>query len=299
MECFLVLEVGSTTTKSYLYESGVVKPLDLIPIFFKKNYQEMGHLFDQDIQKLFSYLHSLESYQCPIYTYGTSIFRDLIETERKSFLQSFVEEFKTSFTIVSAKEESELTVYGVLHHIQNEVSLAIMVGGGGSTELTIIEHGEVTKQVNYSFGAMDICKKYPDINENIATTPFSLMVDETLDLLDLSNSSIPLLVLAGGDYLKFYETLPYELDKNTYYDDVNQPYVISKKTAFDYDEDFFYHQSLTLIQEKNPDSKEWWTGGTRGMRIIVEAMTEAVGAEVIIPTRINMIYGIIAQIEQK
>ena len=65
----------------------------------------------------------------------------------------------------------------------------------------------------------------------------------------------------------------------------------------EYDEDFFYHKSLIEIQNENYESRNWWNGSSRGMRICISAISKSVDAKYIIPTRISMVYGIIEKIK--
>ena len=45
------------------------------------------------------------------------------------------------------------------------------------------------------------------------------------------------------------------------------------------------------------DNRSLWSGTARGMRICISAITKAVDAKYIVPTRISMVYGIIEKIK--
>jgi hypothetical protein len=296
MNKFIIVEVGSVNTKTYLYED-TLKNLGLINIEFRNNYKLNKRIMESDLEKLYEHIESLKEYHCPIYVFGTSIFRDLDNLERGNFLKEFKDKTSLDFTIVTQDMENDLIIYGVLSEIDYEGRLAVMIGGGESTEIAIIENKRVIEKINHNYGALDICDRFPDINEETATTLLEEMIEDTLDITKTPENKSELLVLAGGDYLKFYETLKYPLKVNKFYYDKKQPWYIDCLTMEEYDEDFFYHKSLIEIQNENYESRSWWNGSSRGMRICISAVSKTVDAKYIIPTRISMVYGIIEKIK--
>ena len=57
-------------------------------------------------------------------------------------------------------------------------------------------------------------------------------------------------------------------------------------------------KSLNKIRNENPDDGDWWDG-VRGMRFCMNAVGRKVNTKYIVPTRINMLLGIIAEITKK
>lgn len=200
------------------------------------------------------------------------------------------EKHNIDFKVVSADEESEYTVRGVIDNIDYNEKMAVVIGGGGSTEIAIIENKEISRKINLDFGAIDIVEAFPDLKDDITKTSFDEMIDYTTNLFDDINSDVDALVLAGGDYIYFYETVGYEMQKNTLYDDKNQPYMIDFATSDQYDHDILT-ESLDNIVSKCPDKAGWWEG-SRGMRFCMNAVARKLNAKYIIPTRINMLIGL-------
>lgn len=296
MKKFIIIEVGSNNTKTYLYEEKL-KDLGTITIEFKTNYKLNKKIMDSDLEKLYSHIANLKRYSCPIHIFGTSIFRELDNLERGVFLKEFKDNTQLDFTIVTQEMENELTVYGVISEIDYDGRLAIMTGGVSSTEISIIENKKIIEVTNNNYGATDICERYPDINEDTATSLLDEMIIDTLDAIKEVNNKSEILVLAGGDYLKFYETLKYPLNRNKFYIDSKQPWYLDTLSMKEYDKDFFYHKSLIEIQNENFENRNWWNGETRGIRICIGAVAKALNAQYIIPTKISMVYGIIAKIK--
>jgi exopolyphosphatase/pppGpp-phosphohydrolase len=295
---FAVVEVGSTNTKAYIYNNDKIKEIPMVCIEFKNNYKKNNKIIDSDIKKLYDYILKIKKETNDIHIYGTSIFRQLEDDERDIFLSEFKENTGYDFNIVSANLENEYTVMGVVNNIDYQGRIAVMIGGGGSTELSIVENKKIIEQANSNFGAMDVTHAYPDLKDDKASTTYEEMLVHIKTLTNNPYNKADILVLAGGSYIMFYETLHYKLDKNNIYDNVNQPFIIDRESMEKYDIDFLYNKSLDKIKEKNPDYSSWWDGA-RGMRLCVEVIADIVDAKYIIPTKINMILGIISKIKEE
>lgn len=232
-----------------------------------------------------------------IYAYGTSIFRKLTQQEQENFSSQLKEKFNIDFKIVSASEESEYTVKGVIENIDYNKKMAVVIGGGGSTEIAIIENKKIIKKINLDFGAMDITNKFPELKEDTVSTNFDEMLSSTMDLVGPIEEQADILVLAGGDYIYFYETVGYALETNRIYQDENQPYLLDMESFDKYDKDIL-HKSLDQIKKQCPDNIGWWDGA-RGMRFCMNAVARKLNVKYIIPTRINMLIGLANEIKEE
>ena len=145
MKKFIVVEVGSTTTKAYLY-NGKVEKLDSIVIEFKNNFKKNDKISDTDKNLLFDFINNLKNICQDIHVYGTSIFRNLDNEFRKNWLCEFYDNTNLVFNIVSSKIENEYTVYGAIAHTSYDGNIAVMIGGGGSTELSITNNGKRSRK---------------------------------------------------------------------------------------------------------------------------------------------------------
>ena len=79
MKRFVIVEVGSTTTKSYLYENDNIKELNMIVIPFKEDYKKDNKINDKNKNLLFDFINNIK--EDNIFIYGTSIFRNLTDIE--------------------------------------------------------------------------------------------------------------------------------------------------------------------------------------------------------------------------
>ena len=294
MNKFIMIEVGSTNTKAYLCEKDNVTQLISKTIEFKNHYKKENKIAEEDKKSLFDLIKSLKEEK--IYIFGTSIFRNLTPEQQENWLTEFTNETGIPFHIVTSDLENEYTVYGVVSNISYKGKIAVMIGGGGSTELSIVENGKIIEKANSSFGAMDTTDMFPDLKTDFATSNYDKMIEETKKITNKPQNKADLLVLAGGDYLYFYDELKYPVEKNKFYQSNLQPYCLEVGIMDRLDRKFFYETSLEEIcQRTNNDG--WWRGA-RGMRLCVKAIVDVVEAKYIIPTRITMVYGIAEKIKE-
>ncbi len=295
MDRFVIIEIGSTNTKGYVYDKGEVKSLGFRTIEFKNHYKKENKIAEDDKELLFSFVNEIK--EDNTYVFGTSIFRNLSSEQKDEWLKEFKDRTGIDFRIVTPDMENEYTVYGAIADINYKGKIAVMIGGGGSTELSIVENKKIIEKANSSFGAMDTTDMFPDIKTDKASTDYDLMVEETKKLVNIPKNKADILILAGGDYIYFYEELNYPVTKNKFYDNPLQPYSLDTKTMDRLDRNFFYEVSLDEVCERT-QNEGWWRGA-RGMRLCVKALVDILGVKDIIPTRITMVYGIVEKIKNK
>lgn len=288
---FIIVEVGSENTKSYLVENEKITSIGFKHIRFKHNYTEEKGLLESDVEELFHYIQYLYSINNTIHIYGTSIFRTMKEEHKQEFINRVEESFEIKFNIVSQNDESKYTIEGVVGGIDYLEPIAILIGGGGSTEISVYEHS-IVEEAQTEFGVANVKKKYLDLMDQHAKTSIEEVTDFIKDNINLPKKhKAAILILAGGSFKMFYELAKYPLIKNKFVNDTNQPYMIDVKTLSEYDRKFFYEWDLEELKDTLPDNRSWWDG-TRAMRGFVRACIEEMNVEYVIPTDISMIYGL-------
>ena len=293
MERFVIIEIGSTNTKGYLYENGIISDLGFKTIEFKNHYKKENKIDEEDKKILFDFVNKIKEENT--YVFGTSIFRNLTPLQKEEWLNEFKDKTGIEFRIVTSDMENEFTVYGAIQNTDYKGKVAVMIGGGGSTELSIVEDKKIIEKANSSFGAMDTTDMFPDIRTDKASTDYDLMVEETKKLVNVPKNKADILILAGGDYIYFYEELKYPVTKNKFCDNPLQPYSLDVKTMDKLDRDFFYNVSLDEVCERT-QNEGWWRGA-RGMRLCVKSLVDILDVKYIVPTRITMVYGIVEKIK--
>ena len=284
----IIIEVGSNNTKIDLYNSKEVKHLKTEVIEFKKNYKKENKLDEKDINTLINIVKDYKKNYENIYVCGTSIFRNLTEEQNIEFLNRFYKETNLKFDIISQEKENELTVIGTTRNVNDKV--AILVGGGGSTEITIYEN-EIKEMVNSPIGVVDIMNKYPDLADNFATTDIETIKNEIKKKIKLPKEKADILILAGGGHLYFALNSGINYQKNNLYTDELQPVMMDIETRKKDTDRYYKEISLDDIRKK-VDNPNWWYA-TRAMCAFVLVVAEEIGAKYIIPTDISMVYGLL------
>lgn len=284
----LIIEVGSTCTKVDLFDGQEINRIKTETIEFKRNYKKENKLDKDDIEKIIGLVKELKDQYQNIYVCGTSIFRSLSDEQRNEFLNLFLNNTGIKFDIISPEKENELTVEGAARNVNKKV--AVFVGGGGSTEISIYDNG-IKEMVNTPIGVIDIMNKYPDLGDNYATTNIDEVKKVVREKLNLPKQKADTLILAGGGHLRFALNSGISYEKNNLYEDKMQPVMMDIETR-EKDTDRYYKEiSLDDIRKK-VDDPNWWYA-TKAMCAFVLVVAEEVGAKNIVPTDISMVHGLL------
>ena len=284
----IIVEVGSTVTKFDKYDGINIERIGSKTIEFKRNYKKDDKLDDQDVITLIDSVKELQKKHNDIYVCGTSIFRSLTEKQKKEFLNRFYNETKIVFEIIDQDKENELTVLGATKNVLG--SVAVLVGGGGSTEITIYDNG-IKEMVNSEIGGMDIMDMYPDLANDFATTDVEEIKKTIRERLNLPKQKVETLILAGGGHLYFALNSGITYEKNNLYSDKLQPIMMDIETRIKDTGRYYEEISLDKIR-KRVDDPAWWYA-TRAMCAFVLVVAEELGVKYIVPTDISMVNGLL------
>ena len=284
----IIVEVGSVCTKVDKFDGKKIERIKEKTIQFKKHYNEDKALRESDVTQLIDFINNLKKISKDIFVCGTSIFRTLSEVEKNDFIDRFQKETGYSFNIISQEQENKLTTYGATRFAKGKV--CVLIGGGGSTEIAIFDK-EIQESVNTKMGVIDIMQQFPDLANDIATTPLETVMEYIKTRLNLPKQKADILILAGGGHEKFARQSGIKYEKNTLYEDDASPIMMDIETRRNETKRFFTEISLDDIRVKSNDP-DWWYA-TRAMCAFALVVAEQIGAKYIIPTDISMCYGII------
>lgn len=285
----IIIEVGSTCTKVDEINNEDINHITTETIQFKKNFKKDNKLNDDDVKRLIELTNKQKELSNNIYACGTSVFRNLTDTQREEFLNLFKKETNLDFDIISPEKENELTMKGATKYVGNK-KVAVFVGGGGSTEIAVYEEG-VKETVNSKVGVIDIMNLFPDLAEDFATTDIETVKEEVRKRLNLPKEKADILILAGGGHKFFALNSGIKYVDNTLYEDSMQPIMMDIELRKKETERYYKEISLDEIRNKS-DDPNWWYA-TRGMCAFVLVVAETIGAKYIVPTDISMVHGLI------
>lgn len=283
----LIIEVGSTCTKLDEINDEEIKRIKDVTIEFKRHFNKTKKLDDNDVDKLINLVKEVESKYDNIFVCGTSIFRGLEQQMKEKFLTKFKAETGLDFHIISQEEENKFTVEGATRKVKGKV--AVFIGGGGSTEIAIYDNG-IKEMCNTKIGVIDVMEQYPDLGENLARTDVKTVREWVKTKLKVPTQKADVLILAGGGHMKFAKNSGITFEKNTLFEDNQEPIMMDINTRKLDTERYYKEISLDEIRSKVNDP-EWWYA-TRAMCAMVLEVAESLGVKYIIPTDISMVYGL-------
>lgn len=296
MNNFIVVEVGSSVTKCYHSAGDEIITLPPKTIMFK-NHLKNGKLDSSDVEQLLKLVLELKDITPNVYVFGTSVFRKLADKDKKAFLTKFEQKTGVAFNIVTPEQEALYTVSGVTLGNDYTGRLAVMVGGGGSIEVVIVENKKVIEKHFNDFGAVTINQNFKNINDikpKLSEKELASFCDKNIE--DVVNKC-DILVTAGGDPKYCQECMASAyLRPNAFYKDKLQPNMISVKDYLKADKDFIFKQDINVYKSFTVYQNEWWDFA-RGYNYCIGAVAKKVGAKYEIPTKINMCIGIIAELK--
>ena len=283
----LIIEVGSTCTKLDEVNDSEIKRIKDVTIEFKRNFSKLKQLDGNDVKKLINLVKEEQKQYKDIFVCGTSIFRALEEQMKEKFLTEFKVETGLDFNIISQEEENKYTVEGATRNVKGKV--AVFIGGGGSTEIAIYDNG-IKEMCNTKMGVIDVMEQYPDLGENLATTAVKTVKEWVKPKLKVPTPKADILILAGGGHMKFAKNSGITYEKNTLFEDSQEPIMMDINTRKLDTERYYKEISLDEIRNRVNDP-EWWHA-TRAMCAMVLEVAESLGVKYIIPTDISMVYGL-------
>lgn len=293
---FAIIEIGSSNTKTHVYDNGKVIYNGVMTIEFKKNYAIDKKIVKDDLNKLYEIIEEVLEYTKNIYIFGCSIFRLISDDELKEINDTLSEKYGLKIRVVSQEEEALYTAYGCYNDIEYNGNIGIFIGDGGSVELIVVNNKEIVEKKYLNFGVVDITNKFETLKDDIAKCSFEEVTSYIDSLIGDLEIKCDVLILAGGDHPFWYNSAHYKLKENILYNNDKQKYMLGIRTSDKYDRDCL---KISLDEIKNNSNNPLWFNGARAMKMLTNVIAHRVHAKYIVPTNINMEDGLVDKIANK
>ncbi len=291
-----IIEIGSTNTKTNIYNLNKLEKSNNCTIEFKNNYYKKNKIEQSDLNKLCGVIEKAINVTKNVKLYGCSIFRNITSEELDEINKEILKKYNLTIEVITQEDEAKFTALGCYANLDYKENLCIFIGGGGSTELIFVKDNKIIKETHFDFGVVDITRKFNTLKEDIPKCTFDEVSNYVADLIGDINLNSDVLILAGGDHLYWYNNAKYNLLKNDIYISENQKYMLTKDMSDKYDKDALV---TSLDQIRNNSDNPLWFDGSRAMKVITNVISNKINAKYIIPTKINMEQGLINNLIKK
>lgn len=295
------IDLGSSTIKTYKYDGKNVQMIDENSIYFKNGFTVESGISKENKEELIIYFCSLkEKYELSeenTKIFVTGIFRNLRDVLKKEIEEQFKEKTGLIFNIITHDEESYYLEKAMEGDYNNKKVMIINMGGK-TTEILSIDKGVVLKRQNINVGVAELLNKFPEVNDKYSSSKIEDIVSYTNSIIDHVefDNDYDCAIFTGGE-LRFEKLTKYNLVQNTLFNDNIHPYMITYEDFVKGNENIFYNITLDELYKLMPHNPKWMDGARPGA-VLPQAIFQKAGIKIIIPSDINLINGVIKDIEK-
>ena len=160
-----IIDIGSNTIRMNIYEvddGAINKLLSKKKMLGMSNYVEDDKLTDKGIKKcikvLADYKDTLEKMHIEeIYPFGTAGIRNIKNSDE--VIQRIADSTSINIDLISGESEADCVYRGV-SSIYDATNCGIVDIGGGSTEIIIVEDGNVKNEISMPIGSLNLHHSY-------------------------------------------------------------------------------------------------------------------------------------------
>jgi exopolyphosphatase/pppGpp-phosphohydrolase len=291
----LLLDIGSSSVKVYLYEDNKLTLLETNSFKFREGYNEETGISEEKKESLISYLEELQKRfeGATIKTYATAVFRKLPEYYREKLIQDILNRTRINFNIISHELENHYLEKALIDNYNTSENILLINIGGGSTELVVIKNNAKIFSSNIEIGIGPILAKFAGINNQLSDTGIDEVINYVKTLLpEMPEELISKVAFYNGGELNYMQLTGYNLVENNLFNDESHPSIISSSDFAKQNRKVFEEITLEELESKMPRDPKWMHGA-RACSSIAQAICEKYQVKTIIPSNSNLIDGVV------
>ena len=292
------IDQGSSTIKVYSYD-GTLKLEEEHSIYLKNGFTEEKGISEENKELLYSYYSKIkESYGLRYdntFIYSTGIFRNLTQEQKREMLREFNNRFDLHFNIISHGIENYYLGKAMDNDYQNKKVMIINMGGK-TTELVTFKDNKIVDRKNLKIGVAELLNEFPNANDKYSSAKIEDIVDFVRNkILDTNfDNDYDCAIFTGGEE-RFEKLTGYNLESNTIFEDGIHNYMVSMDNFIKGNNKIFYEISMDELYDMMPQNPKWMDGARLGA-ILPQAIFEKANIKYIIPSDLNLINGVINDI---
>ena len=295
------IDLGSSTIKVHCYEDEL-KLLEEKTIFFKNDFDSVKGISKKNLEELLEYFEKIQKkYDLKYFNtniFVTGIFRELIEEKKIELLKLFKVKFDLHFNIITHGIENYYLTKATQNDYNNKKVLIINMGGR-TTELVTYENNEVVRTDNLELGVADLLNNFDKVNDKYSGNTVEEMEEFVANKLKnfKLDKDYDCAIFTGGEE-RFQRLTKFNLQKNTLFNDNIHKYMVSLENYIKGTKKAFYEISIEELYDLMPGNPKWMDGARSGAIIPLPLMKKA-NIKWMIPSDLNLINGVINDLNNK
>ena len=297
----VIIDIGSGNIKSYTVdENKKVTPLYQKNIMFKAHFSKEKGIDEKDKEELIKGIKDIKKLSDgkPISAYATSVFRMLSEKQLSSLRIDLIRETGLGINVISPEQEEIYMAKSVGNIEELNTPYLVSCVGGSSTEMIVMQKGKILEQITEEFATGDMLRKFP----RIAVDKCTVSEEELREYIEQNFKKLPTIkcenAIFTGFHLTYNTVAKNPMHENDLFSRADIPYYLTTEEFKVNNSNAIKNRSLDELKRGYPENPNFMNG-TRGANTIVGYILEKVGAKRIFPTDLNMINGIVAELDER
>ena len=297
----VIIDIGSGNIKSYTVdENKKVTPLYQKNIMFKAHFSNEKGIDENDKEELIKGIKDIKKLSAgkPISAYATSVFRMLSEKQLSSLRIDLIRETGLGINVISPEQEEIYMAKSVGNIEELDTPYLVCCVGGSSTEMIVMQKGKILEQITEEFATGDMLRKFPGIAEDKCT----VSEEKLREYIEQNFKKLPTIkcenAVFTGFHLTYNTVAKNPMHENDLFSRADIPYYLTTEEFKVNNSNAIKNRSLDELKRGYPENPNFMNG-TRGANTIVGYILEKVGAKRIFPTDLNMINGIVAELDER
>lgn len=290
----ILIDTGSSTVKVYSLVGESLKLLLTRSISFKEGFDPIKGVTEEKKKELYELISEIKNKypKSQIKIFATALYRRLDPKTRVDFVDEFFLRTGLYFNIISQDLESFYLQVALIGKYKDNTPILLINIGGGSTELVVIHGKKAVETKNIDLGVGTILSEFSKINEG-NTVALDEVKDFVLSKLPLLNNKVKVALYSGGE-LDYMQIVEYPLKENSFFNDIDHPYLISLKDFSEKNKEVFAKITVPELEKLMPDNPTWMHGA-RACSALAQAICEKYSIDIVIPSNSNLINGAVRQ----
>lgn len=287
----VLVDVGSSTTKTYLVESGRARLVDTVSVLLKEGFSPEQGLAPDIEASLIETFKRIQAEHGQPRLFGTAIFRKFDRAELTEFQERLKNQTGVTLEVIDQQREGRYLELALAGRYDGPAPILLINVGGGSTELVVLQNNQNIEEHHLDIGVGTVLSQFPEINGPLA----GATLDHTMKFAapSIPNLTTPVTAaILSGRELTYMRLADYPLKPNTLFEDPDHPSIIDIEGLHARNVEIYESVILAELESMMPENPTWMHGA-RAFVAIAEQICAANNITTIIPSDSNMVDGVV------